>query len=166
MRGEMCESLDVNARRVEGDRLFAIGDANGKFGSGKSTGRFRRIDGFFGFRAVYEGDVLTVLFPDGRAMRGDSPDINAALSDMLGQPVNLARESGISHLDAGPVHLLPLLRSRGNSIKKFGRNRRSSACTSGNAVFSRQRESHSASVIVMVRAHPAHGRGYARCVEE
>lgn len=106
MGGEQCESLDVNARGVEGDRLFALRDTNGKFGSGKNTRRFCRINGLFGFQAVYEGDIATILFPDGRTMRGDHPDIHATLSNTLGQPVTLAREEGISHLDAGPVHLL------------------------------------------------------------
>ena len=106
LRGEQCEFLDVNARGVAGDRLFALRDINGKFGSGKSTRRFRSIDGLFGFEAVYDDNVPVILFPDGRAMRGDHPDIHAALSNTLGQPVTLAREAGISHLDAGPVHLL------------------------------------------------------------
>jgi uncharacterized protein YcbX len=106
MLGEQCEYLDVNTRGVAGDRLFAIRDANGKFGSGKSTRRFRQIDGLFGFHAVYEGEVPAMLFPDGRTMRGDHPDIHTALSNTLGQPVTLAQEAGISHLDAGPVHLL------------------------------------------------------------
>jgi len=106
MRGEQCESLDVNARGVEGDRLFALRDINGKFGSGKSTRRFRSIDGLFGFQAVYDGNVPVIFFPDGRTMWGDHPDIHAALSNTLGQPVTLAQEAGISHLDASPVHLL------------------------------------------------------------
>ena len=106
MLGEPCEYLDVNARGVEGDRLFAIRDANGKFGSGKSTRRFRQIDGLFRFQAVYDGNVPVIRFPDGRRMRGDRPDMHAMLSHTLGQPVTLAREAGISHLDAGPVHLL------------------------------------------------------------
>ena len=95
MGGEQCESLDVNARGVEGDRLFALSDPNGKFGSGKNTRRFRRIDGLFGFQAVYEGDIPAILFPDGRTMRGDHPDIHATLSNTLGQPVTLVREAGI-----------------------------------------------------------------------
>ena len=106
MRGEQCEHLDVHTRGVTGDRLFALRDTNGKFGSGKSTRRFRQIDGLFGFRAVYEGEVPVILFPDGRTMRGDHPDIHTALSNTLGQSVTLAREASISHLDAGPVHLL------------------------------------------------------------
>jgi hypothetical protein len=106
MLGERCESVGVNARGVDGDRLFAIRDADGKFGSGKSTHRFRRIDGLFRFHAAYEGDVPAILFPNGRTMRGDDSDIHAMLSNALGQPVTLAREAAISHLDAGPVHLL------------------------------------------------------------
>jgi uncharacterized protein YcbX len=106
MLGEECEHLDVNERGVEGDRLFAVRDADGKLGSGKTTRRFRRIDGLFGFHAVYDGNVPIILFPDGRTVRGDHPDIHAELSHILGQAVTLAQETDISHLDAGPVHLL------------------------------------------------------------
>ncbi len=106
MLGERCEALALDARGVEGDRLYAIRDAGGKFGSGKSTRRFRRIDGLFGFTAAYDGGGPVIVFPDGRRLRGDDAGIHEALSAALGQPVTLARESGISHLDAGPVHLL------------------------------------------------------------
>ena len=106
MLGERCERLALEARGVEGDRRYAIRDADGKFGSGKSTRRFRRIDGLLGFTAVYDGAVPVITFPDGRRLRGDDPRIHDALSAALGQPVTLARESAISHLDVGPVHLL------------------------------------------------------------
>lgn len=106
MLGERLDALDVDARGVVGDRLFALRDAAGKFGSGKSTRRFRRIDGLFGFRSLYDGDVPVIVFPDGRRRRGNDPDVHAALSAAVGQPVILAREAAISHLDAGPVHLL------------------------------------------------------------
>jgi uncharacterized protein YcbX len=106
MLGEQCASLDVHTRGVAGDRLFAIRDSHGKFGSGKSTRRFRQIDGLFGFRAIYDGEVPVIRFPDGRTMRGDDPDIHTTLSTTLGQPVTLVQEASISHLDAGPVHLL------------------------------------------------------------
>jgi len=106
MLGEVCEVLKLDARGVVGDRLYAVRDAAGKFGSGKSTRRFRRIDGLFRFSAAYAGDVPCITFPDGRAMAGDDPRIHAELSSALGQPVTLAREAGVSHLDAGPVHVL------------------------------------------------------------
>ena len=106
MLGERCPSLTLNARGVEGDRLYAVVDANGKLGSGKSTRRFARIDGLFRFRSVYDGDVPVIAFPDGRRLRGDDGSVHGALSAALGQPVTLAREAAISHMDAGPVHLL------------------------------------------------------------
>jgi uncharacterized protein YcbX len=106
MLGEECGSLDVDGRGAVGDRLFAVRDINGKFGSGKTTRRFRKIDGLFGFRAAYEADVPRVTFPDGRTFLGNDPTVHAALSEVLGQPVTLVREAGISHLDAGPLHLV------------------------------------------------------------
>lgn len=106
MRGEQCESLELNPRGVVGDRLFAIRDAAGKFGSGKNTRRFRKIDGLFSFAAAFDGDTPMLTFPDGDIRAGDDPDIDEALTTALGQPVTLAREGDISHFDAGPVHLL------------------------------------------------------------
>lgn len=106
MRGEECERLDVDQRGAAGDRVYAVRDASGKFGSGKTTRRFRRIDGLLGFRAAYRDRVPSVVFPDGRVLLGDDPAIHGALSEALGQPVTLVREAGIPHLDAGPLHLL------------------------------------------------------------
>jgi len=106
MLGESCRSLALNARGVEGDRLFAIRDGDGKFGSGKSTRRFRMIQGLFEVRSAYDGDVPEICFPDGQTIRGDHSGIHAALSSVLGQPVTLAREQEISYLDAGPIHLV------------------------------------------------------------
>jgi uncharacterized protein len=39
-------------------------------------------------------------------MLAHDPAIHGALSEVLGQPVTLAREGEVSHLDAGAVHLL------------------------------------------------------------
>lgn len=104
--GEPRESLELNARGVEGDRLFAIRNAEGKFASGKNTRRFFKLDGLFALRAACDGEVPLISFPDGKTVRGDGPEIHAELSRVLGQPLTLAREAGIVHLDAGPVHLL------------------------------------------------------------
>ena len=67
MLGEERTHIDVNERGVEGDRLFAVRDLNGKFGSGKTTRRFRKIDGLFGFSASYHQDDPSIVFPDGRS---------------------------------------------------------------------------------------------------
>jgi hypothetical protein len=106
MLGESCHSLELDARGVKGDRIYAIRDANGKFGSGKNTRRFRKIEGLAAFTATLVEDQPSIVFPDGTTMRGDAQSIDSALSSTLGQAVTLAREASVSHLDAGPVHIL------------------------------------------------------------
>lgn len=106
MQGEKCDGVELTARGVRGDRLFAIRDGDGKLGSGKNTRRFRQIDGLLALRASGSSDWPEIVFPDGRRMRGDDSRINDALSDALGVPVTLAREDAISHFDDGPVHLV------------------------------------------------------------
>lgn len=118
MRGERQASLLLDRRGALGDRLYAVRDEAGKFGSGKTTRRFRRMDGLLRYRAVYTGDLPLITFPDGAALRGDDPAIHAALSARLGFPVTLEREARISHLDAGPLHLVTTtsLRTLGASL--------------------------------------------------
>ncbi|HEY1013931.1 MAG TPA: MOSC domain-containing protein [Herpetosiphonaceae bacterium] len=106
MLGERCAALDLDSRGVAGDRLYAVRDAAGKFGSGKNTRRFCRIDGLLGFAARSVAAGPAVVFPDGRLFAAGDPALDAALSAALGQPLSLAREVAVSHLDAGPVHLL------------------------------------------------------------
>ncbi|PSB10758.1 MOSC domain-containing protein [Pleurocapsa sp. CCALA 161] len=104
--GESCRELSVNKRGVIGDRWFAIENNRGKFGSGKNTRRFCKIEGLFNFQAQYDGDILVVTFPDGRKIRGDNSLINQELSLALGQSVTLVSERHISHFDADSLHLL------------------------------------------------------------
>lgn len=106
MLGEECAFLDFDSRGVVGDRDFAVRDSNGKIGSGKTTRRFRQIDGLLQLQATSEDRVPVIRLPDGRIMRGDHPDIHSTLSSVLQQPVSLVPETDISHFDAGPVHLL------------------------------------------------------------
>jgi uncharacterized protein YcbX len=106
MQGEMLERTEVAGRGFVGDRLYAVRDADGKFGSGKSTRRFRRMDGLLDFSARSDGEMPKIRFPDGVERRGDAPDLDAALSHALGQSVTLAREAATSHFDAAPVHVV------------------------------------------------------------
>jgi uncharacterized protein YcbX len=105
MRGEELPRLDVDARGAVGDRLLAVRDPEGRLGSGKTTRRFRRIDGLLEFRAAIDDAVPVVHFPDGRALRGDDPAIHRALGAALGTEVTLAREAAVPHHDAAPLHL-------------------------------------------------------------
>lgn len=106
MLGEACREVELDNRGVRGDRAFAVRDAEGKFGSGKNTRRFRQIDGLFAFHASDAGAWPDIVFPDGRCMHGSDPSIHEALSGVLGVAVMLAREQQISHFDSGPVHLI------------------------------------------------------------
>ena len=106
MVGERLEIADVVARGLRGDRLWAVQDEDGKLGSGKSTRRFRKMEGLLDLVASYDGDVPVVTFPDGRGLRGDDPRVDAALSAHVGRPVTLGHEGEVSHFDDGPVHLV------------------------------------------------------------
>ena len=104
--GEECERVEVDPRGVEGDRRYAILDAEGKLGSGKTTRRFRQIDGLLDLRAAYQGEVPELFFPDGTRLAGDDSGVHSALARFLKMPVTLAREQETPHRDAGPVHLI------------------------------------------------------------
>ena len=106
MLGEACETLELEARGVAGDRLYAVRDAEGKLGSGKNSRRHRRIEGLLGFRAASEGAAPRITFPDGRSLLANDPGIHAALSAALGLPVTLSVEADLSHHDSGPLHLV------------------------------------------------------------
>jgi uncharacterized protein YcbX len=106
MLGEKRESLVVDSRGVEGDRLYAIHDANGKIGSGKNTRRFRRFEGLFGYAAAYIDGVPRITFPNGKVFGVGSSEADSGLSDAFGEKLTLSKESAVSQLDAGPVHLI------------------------------------------------------------
>ncbi|MBG0564264.1 MOSC domain-containing protein [Actinoplanes aureus] len=105
MLGEVVEAADVGERGLAGDRLWAVRDPDGKFGSGKNTRRFRRMPGLFGLRA-YAGEPAVVELPDGRRFAADDPDGHRAVGDLLGRTVTLAPESGVPHHDEGPVSVI------------------------------------------------------------
>jgi uncharacterized protein len=104
--GEQLRAVAVDRRGIVGDRRWAVTDPDGKLGSGKSTRRFRRMDGLLELAAVLVDEVPVVTFPDGRRFEGPSDALDAALSSHVGRPVRLRAEGRVSHLDEGPLHLL------------------------------------------------------------
>src|SRR4051812_35754510 len=106
MLGEACEAVQVETRGVVGDRTYAVVDADGKLGSGKSSSRHRRIEGLFRFRAATEGAAPRITFPDGRSVSANDPGVHGALSAALGFPVKLSLEDALSHHDSSPLHLV------------------------------------------------------------
>ena len=106
MQGEARTSLALDQRGCVGDRLFAVSNADGKLGSGKTTRRFRRIDGLIDCQAFGRGQGVTVRFPDGAELDDDEPTMDERLSATFGQDVVLSREDEVSHFDAGAVHIV------------------------------------------------------------
>lgn len=103
--GELLHRAEVEARGFVGDRLFAVRDAQGKFGSGKNTRRFRRMPGLLHLRSRYLDDLgePELLDPRGAVV----PDPSACLRRYLGrEDVEVAREGAISHFDQLPVSVL------------------------------------------------------------
>ena len=104
--GEQCVRLDVDQRGVANDRLYAINNSEGKFGSHKNTRRFRKMNGLFELRATVRDGITWIVFPDGHQLACDDPEMNSRLSEVIGQPVTLKPEATISHFDDGAIHIL------------------------------------------------------------
>ncbi|MDG1904950.1 MAG: MOSC domain-containing protein [Arenicella sp.] len=104
--GEFVEAVDIEKRGVRGDRLYAISNEQGKFGSGKNTRHFRKIDGLLCLSAQFNSDTLLITFPCGESLNSDHQDINQKLSTELGQAVTLTKENDLPHFDDGSVHII------------------------------------------------------------
>ncbi|WP_327739621.1 MOSC N-terminal beta barrel domain-containing protein [Streptomyces nojiriensis] len=108
--GERLHSVDVDERGLVGDRLYAVRDAEGRFGSGKNTRRFRRMDGLLHLGSRYprgtpgpEPGPPELLDPHGNPVA----DPTAYLRSHLGRDdVELAREGAVSHFDQLPLSVL------------------------------------------------------------
>jgi uncharacterized protein len=104
MLGESPAELTVDARGIAGDRWFAVLDPDGKLGSGKSSKRFRRMEGLLRCSARYDAGTVLIRVPDGRELpAGSAAD---AVSEVVGRPVTLGTEAAVKHLDGPAVHLL------------------------------------------------------------
>ena len=106
MRGQPLDVVDIEMRGVAGDRLCAVRDEAGKFGSGKNTRRFARMDGLARWSARIEGESVEVRPPDGDWRDAFDATTTSLLSEQVGRPVAIAHEEAISHFDAAPLHLI------------------------------------------------------------
>jgi len=118
MRGEQLASAQLEQRGMVGDREWAVYTPDGGIGSGKSSRRFRRIDGLLRFRATLDesaepdqpaersGPAPLIESPSGRRFRADDPQAAELLSAELGRPVRLGREAGVPHHDESGLHLV------------------------------------------------------------
>jgi uncharacterized protein len=104
--GEQLQELQVEERGVVGDRLYAVTDRHGKLGSGKTTRRFRRLDGMFDLSARDGGKRPIVTLPDGRELSVGDAELDAFLSERYRDELRVLHEDGVPHHDAAPLHLL------------------------------------------------------------
>ena len=104
--GEKIDTVTLDARGLVGDRIYAVSNSDGKFGSGKNTRRFRRIDGLFSLSARTVEHGVLIRLPNGKELTDREDCLNDELSDTLGQSVTLTKEGEISHFDDGAIHIL------------------------------------------------------------
>ena len=87
MLGEDLRASDVTWRGLTGDRVLAVVHrGTGKVASAKNPRLWR---GMLKLAATGSGPPVKITFPDGAAITGSDPGIDAALSGVLGQPVTL-----------------------------------------------------------------------------
>jgi uncharacterized protein len=104
--GEPVAAATVGTRGVDGDREWAVYTEDGGIGSGKTSRRFRRVDGLLTLRATLDGDVPQVHLPDRRTLRVDDAGAGDVLSALLGRPLELRTETTVPHHDDSPLHLV------------------------------------------------------------
>ena len=109
LRGEPVRSIRVGDRGIEHDRLWSIRGQDGKFGSGKTTRRFRHMPGLLSMQSFVDASGAGYLrFSDGHDGPIDDPDTAHRVAKVVGEDVDIAVETETSHLDDSPVHLLSL----------------------------------------------------------
>ncbi|HZI91332.1 MAG TPA: MOSC N-terminal beta barrel domain-containing protein [Thermoleophilaceae bacterium] len=106
LRGEDLERMEVNARGPVGDRLWALVDGDGKLASGKDSRRFRKVPGLLEHASRMDGDVPVLVPAAGDPVRGDAPEVGAAVQFIAGPGWRLAREERTPHHDASPILLV------------------------------------------------------------
>lgn len=104
--GEELDQVEMEERGVVGDRLYAVTDREGKLGSGKTTTRFRRLDGLFELRARFAEEQPVVTLPDGRDLGVRDTELDTFLSERYADELRISREDTVPHHDAAPLHLL------------------------------------------------------------
>jgi uncharacterized protein YcbX len=107
LQGESLDAVQVDRHGLRGDRTWAAYTSDGGIGSGKTTRRFRRIDGLLDHSAVQgDGPAPLITLRGGAQHRCGEPGADGALSDALGRRVALRAQTDVQHHDESPVHVV------------------------------------------------------------
>jgi uncharacterized protein len=106
MGGESLEHVELDARGLAGDRLYAVVDGDGKLASGKDSRRFRRRDQVFSYAAVTAPHGGVEVRRDERRWLVGDEALDAELSDAFGDAVRVLAEAETPYFDDGPVSLV------------------------------------------------------------
>jgi uncharacterized protein YcbX len=107
LQGETLGAVEVDGSGLHGDRTWAAYTPDGGIGSGKTTRRFRRIDGLLDHAAALDdGPAPVITLSSGSRHRCGEPDTDAALSAALGRSVALRLQTDVRHHDESPVHVV------------------------------------------------------------
>jgi uncharacterized protein YcbX len=96
MMGEELNATRVGVKGFQGDRVFALADAEtGKIASAKNPSKWPAL---FSFRAAFTGPLnggslppVRIILPDGGTVSTEDEDIAARLSSSLGRPVRFLK---------------------------------------------------------------------------
>lgn len=105
MGGESLTSCDLDLRGLDGDRWFAVVDADGRFAAGKDSRRFRRRDAVFSYAAARDGERVVVR-RGASVWDAPSEDLDAELTEAMQAPVRVLPEGDVPHFDAAGVSLV------------------------------------------------------------
>ena len=106
MGGEALEVATFDRRGIEGDRWYAVEDAEGRFASGKDTRRFRRRDAVFDYRAATTADGSVLVSHGEHSWVVGDPSCDRHLSQAMGSPVRITAEAEVPHQDMGAVSIV------------------------------------------------------------
>ncbi|AEF40851.1 MOSC domain-containing protein [Hoyosella subflava] len=104
--GESLQCATVTGQGIDHDRRWAVFTAEGRIASGKTTKRFRRVDGLLYWRSTVDGDSVHLHAPDGNVLSVNDSAASKALSDAFGEPLVLKEATDEPHHDDCPVHLV------------------------------------------------------------
>lgn len=107
--GEVLDAAALDQRGLTHDRGWAAYTDDGGIASGKTTRRFRKIEGLMHWRSNMPAGAdgtPQLIAPDGSTYLASDPAASKALSHAFGRPLTLRQETTVRHHDESGVHVV------------------------------------------------------------